>query len=102
MSSSGNRNTEASMSPSSQENRENLSGLKSKITEKDSRSVDDLRDTTGRGSYVVTGANDAQQQLPELLTGHWTNPLNPEPGEATIKPQCLPGYDPASPRNRGT
>ena len=51
MSSSGNRDTEASMSPSSQENRENPSGLKSKITKKDSRSVGDLRDTTGRGSY---------------------------------------------------
>ena len=34
MSSSGNRDTEASMSPSSQENRENSSGLKSKITKK--------------------------------------------------------------------
>ena len=51
MSSSGNRDTEASMSPSSQENRETPSGLKSKITKKDSRSVGDLRDTTGRGSY---------------------------------------------------
>ena len=51
MSSSGNRDTEASMSPSSQENRENPSGLKSKTTKKDSRSVGDLRDTTGRGSY---------------------------------------------------
>ena len=51
MSSSGNRDTEASMSLSSQENRENSSGLKTKITKKDSRSVGDLRDTTGRGSY---------------------------------------------------
>ena len=50
MSSSGNRDTEASMSPSSQENRENPSGLKPKITKKDSRSVGDLRDTMGRGS----------------------------------------------------
>ena len=52
MSSSGNRDTEASMSSSSQENRENSSGLKTKITKKDSRSVGDLRDTTGRGSYT--------------------------------------------------
>ena len=52
MSSLGSRDTEASMSPSSQENRENSSGLKTKITKKDSRSVGDLRDTTGRGSYT--------------------------------------------------
>ena len=51
MSSSGNRDTEMSMSPSSQENRENPSGLKTKLLKKDSRSVGDLRDTTGRGSY---------------------------------------------------
>ena len=70
MSSSGNRDTEASMSPSSQENRESSSGLKPKITKKDSRSVGDLRDTTGRGSYMVTGANEAEQTIPaEILTG---------------------------------
>ena len=51
MSSSGNRDSEASMSPSSQENRENSSGVKTKLSKKDSRSVGDLRDTTGRGSY---------------------------------------------------
>ena len=69
MSSSGNRDTEMSMSPSSQENRENSSGLKTKLLKKDSRSVGDLRDTTGRGSYMVTGANEAQQPIPEFLTG---------------------------------
>ena len=69
MSSSGNRDTEASMSPSSQENRENPSGLKTKLLKKDSRSVGDLRYTTGRGSYMVTGANEAQQAIPEFLTG---------------------------------
>ena len=69
MSSSGNRDTEASMSPGSQENRERSSGLKTKIAKKDSRSVSDLRDTTGRGSYMVTGANEAQQTFPEFLTG---------------------------------
>ena len=69
MSSSGNRDTESSMSPSSQEDRGNPSGLKSKITKKDSRSVGDLRDTTGRGSSMVTGANDAQQHFSEYLTG---------------------------------
>ena len=69
MSSSGNRDTEASMSPDSQENRENPSGLKTKLLKKDSRSVGDLRDTTGRSSYMVTGANEAQQPIPEFLTG---------------------------------
>ena len=69
MSSSGNRDTEASMSPNSQENREISSGLKTKLLKKDSRSVGDLRDTTGRGSYMVTGANEAQQPIPEFLTG---------------------------------
>ena len=34
MSSSGNRDTDASMTPNSQENRENTSGLKSKLTKK--------------------------------------------------------------------
>ena len=53
MSSSGNRDTEFSMSPNSQENRENPSGLKAKLLKKDSRSVGDLRDTTGRGSYSL-------------------------------------------------
>ena len=69
MSSSGNRDTEASMSPSSQENRENSSGVKTKLSKKDSRSVGDLRDTTGCGSYMVTGANEAQLPIPEFLTG---------------------------------
>ena len=69
MSSSGNRDTEASMSPSSQEDRENSSGLKTKILKKESRSVVDLRDTAGSGHYMVTGANEAQQQIPEFLTG---------------------------------
>ena len=52
MSSSGNRDTEASLSPSSEENRVNSSGLKTKLLKKDSRSVGDLRDTAGRGSYT--------------------------------------------------
>ena len=52
MSSSGNRDTEASMSPCSQENRENSAGLKSKITKKDSRSVGDLRDTAPSSHYT--------------------------------------------------
>ena len=40
------------MSPNSQEKRENTSGLKTKITKKDSLSAFDLRDTTGRGSHA--------------------------------------------------
>ena len=49
MSSSGNRDTEASLSPNSQGNREDSSGLKTKLLKKDSRSVGDLRDTMRRG-----------------------------------------------------
>ena len=51
MSSTEHRDTEASLSPNSQENREGASGPKIKIAKKDSRSVGDLRDTTGHGSY---------------------------------------------------
>ena len=69
MSSTGHRDTEASSSPSSQENRENASGPKTKIAKKDSRSVGDLRETPGQSSYMVTGAIDTQQQIPEFLTG---------------------------------
>ena len=55
MSSMGHRDTEASSSPNSQENRENASGPKIKITKKDSRSVGDLRDAVGHGSYRARG-----------------------------------------------
>ena len=51
MSSTGHRDTEASMSPDSQENEEIASGPKTKIAKKVSRSVEVLRDTTGCGSY---------------------------------------------------
>ena len=51
MSSSRYRDTEASVSPNCQENRENRSGLRTNLTKKDSRPACDLRDTTGRGSY---------------------------------------------------
>ena len=69
ISSTGHRDTEASMSPNSQENSENTSGPKIKIAKKDSRSVGDLRDTTGCGSYMVTGAIDTQPQIIDFLTG---------------------------------
>ena len=54
MSSMGHRDTEASSSPNSQENRESAPGPKIKIAKKDSRSVGDLRDTMGHGSYRGT------------------------------------------------
>ena len=69
MSSTGHKDTEASMSPNSQENRENASGPKIKIATKDSRSVGDLRDTAGCVSYMVRGAIDTQPQIPDFLTG---------------------------------
>ena len=69
MSSTEYRDTEASSSPNSQENREIASGPKIKITKKDSRSVGDLRETIGQSSPMVTGAIDTQQQIPEFLTG---------------------------------
>ena len=65
----GHRDTEASSSPNSQENRESAPGPKIKIAKKDSRSVGDLRDTMSHGSYMVTGATDTQPQIPEFLTG---------------------------------
>ena len=52
MSSTGHRDTEASLSPSNQENRESASGPKIKIAKKDSRSVGDLGDTTGHDSHI--------------------------------------------------
>ena len=69
MSSSGNRDTEASVSPNSQENREFSSGFKSKFAKRDSQSACDLRDIAGRSHYMVTGANEAQQPIPEFLSG---------------------------------
>ena len=69
MSSAGHRDTEASSSPNSQENRESVSGPKIKIAKKDSRSVGDLRETLGQSSHMVTGAIDTQPQIPEFLTG---------------------------------
>ena len=53
MSSSGNRDTEASSSPNSQENRVNNAVLKTKIIKKDSRSAGDLRDTEDHSPYNI-------------------------------------------------
>ena len=47
--------SQTSMSPNSQENGENASGPKIKIAKKDSRSVGDLRDTTGCGLWFLHG-----------------------------------------------
>ena len=52
MSSSGNRDTEVSVSPNSQENRECSSGFKSKFAKKDSQSACDLRDIADRSHYT--------------------------------------------------
>ena len=78
MSFTGHRDTEASLSPNSQENRESASGPKIKIAKKDSRSVGDLRDTTGHDSHMVTGAIDTQQPIPEFLTGRIHSIPNPQ------------------------
>ena len=51
MSSSGNKDTESGLSPDSQEVREDSNGFKSKITQKDCRSVVDLRDNRDRSPY---------------------------------------------------
>ena len=40
-----------------------------RLTKKDSRSVCDLRDHTDVSPYMVTGANELQQPIPEFLTG---------------------------------
>ena len=50
MSYTGHRDTEASMSPNSQEN---ASGPKTRIAKKDSRTVGALRGTTGCGCYII-------------------------------------------------
>ena len=68
MSSMGHRDTEASSSPNSQENRENASGPKIKITKKDSRSVGDLRDAMGHGSYNQEGEQPILFSRTEALT----------------------------------
>ena len=65
MCSTGHRDTQASLSPNSQENRESASGPKIKIAKKDSRSVGDLRDTTGHDSHNIQGSKRAKR-LPSV------------------------------------
>ena len=85
MSSTGHRDTEASMTANSQENRENASGPKTKIAKKDSRSVGDLRNTTGCASYMVTGTIDTQPQIGLVILVIFRRKyVNPE-SQATAK-----------------
>ena len=97
MSSMGHRDTEASSSPNSQENRESAPGPKIKIAKKDSRSVGDLRDTKGHGGDRSYRHPTANSRISDR-----TNPLNPEPRETTIHTQYLSGHDSASPSPRGS
>ena len=97
MSSMGHRDTEASLSPNSQENRESASGPKINIAKKDSQSVGDLGDTTGHGPHMVTGAIDTQQQIPELLTGRIhsiPNLQSQQPNHNVSLDTTLPAPDP--------
>ena len=59
MSSTGHKDTEASLSPNSQENRESA--------KKDSRSVGDLRDTTGHDSQTFARVNTKLQEQFETV-----------------------------------
>ena len=95
MSSSGNRDTEASMSPNSQVNTEVENYLKN-----DSRSACNLKDTTGRGSYMVTEATETQRQIPEFLKGPMHSIPNLERQQSTHKVSqdtILPAPEPEVP-----
>ena len=52
----------------SQENKENASGPKIKIAKKDSRSIGDLRDTTGCGSYRQFSSDFSNQHFQSANT----------------------------------
>ena len=100
MSSSGNRDTEASVSPNSRENRECSSGFKSKFAKEDSQSACDLRDIAGRSHYMVTGANEAQQPFPEFLSGRFHSIPNLERQQSNHNVSLettLPAPDPEVP-----
>ena len=99
MFSTGQRDTEASLSPNSQENKKSASGPKIKIAKKDSRSVGDLRDTTGHDSHMVTGAIDTQKQIPEFLTGrmHSIPNLEKQQSNHNVSLDATPASDPEVP-----
>ena len=100
MSSSRNRDTEDSVPPNSQKNRECSSGFKSKFAKKELtvhvwfEIHHMLWSIHGDRSYRHPTSNS---RIPDR-----TNPLNPQLGDATIKPQGLSGHDSTSPRTRGT
>ena len=101
MSSSGNRDTDASLSPNSQENTERNSVFKTKITKKDSRSACDSRAPRNSSSYMVTGATDTQRQIPEFLTGRIHSHPNLERQESShnvFLDTTLPAPEPEHPR----
>ena len=66
MSSSGNRDSEASSSANSQDNRERTTGFKTKIAMNDSRSACDLKDTEDHSPY-----KKQQQSVTFLLSDHY-------------------------------
>ena len=76
MSSAGHRDTEASSSPNSQENRESASGPKIKIAKMDSRSVGDLRETLGQSSHSKISMLPNQREITVPLDPCKINSLN--------------------------
>ena len=100
MLSSGNRHTEGSSSPNSQEIIEGNNGSKSKSTKKDSWSACDLRAARDYNPYMGTGATDIQRQFPEFLTGRIHSHPNIERQESIHNVSLdttLPAPDPEAP-----
>ena len=98
ISSSGNRDTQASLSPNRKENAEMNNGLRNKILKKDSRSTGDLRTPRDSCPYMVTGATDTQRQIPEFLSGRIHSHLNLERQNRAIMSPWTLLYLPHSPR----
>ena len=67
--SSGQRDTESVSSKNIQDDRNETTTFKAKITKKDSRSVFDLRDTEDVSPDRVAGVNNTQRSIPVFLTG---------------------------------
>ena len=77
-------------------------GFKSKFAKKDSQSACDLRDIAGRSHYMVTGANEAQQPIPEFLSGRIHSIPNLERQQSNHKVSLdttLPAPDPEVPES---
>ena len=79
MSSSGNRDTEASLSLNSQENSEKTTGLKTRITKEGSRSACDLRNTEGLGSYKYSA------KKPQVFSTFLEKHLSVPPDQTKIR-----------------